>query len=170
MGKVLVIDTSILCVWLGVPDKETCGPEHDKWTQKRVADKIRSETGHDVTFVLPLASIIETGNHIAHSSLLRYELANRLGEMMRMSADTKSPWASFSDQNTLWQPEKIRKLANTWPELASRGFSLGDATIKDVADYYSVSGFAVEILTGDQELKAYEPLKPVLVPRRRQRR
>ena len=106
MGKVLVIDTSILCVWLGVPDKETCGPEHDKWTRIRVDEKIRSETGHDVTFVLPLAS---------------------------------------------------------------RGFSLGDATIKDVADYYSVSGFVVEILTGDQELKAYEPLKPVLVPRRRQR-
>ena len=26
MKKVLVIDTSVLCVWLKVPGKETCGP------------------------------------------------------------------------------------------------------------------------------------------------
>ena len=28
MRKVLVIDTSVLCVWLKVPGKETCGPSN----------------------------------------------------------------------------------------------------------------------------------------------
>ena len=47
--------------------------------------------------------------------------------------------------------------------------SLGDATIKDVAEYYAESGYKVEILTGDKGLKAYQPSAPAKVPRRRQR-
>ena len=43
---------------------------------------------------------------------------------------------------------------------------IGDATIKDVAEFYTESGVSVEILTGDEGLKAYEP-KAVKVPRRR---
>ncbi len=29
MKKVLIIDTSILCVWLEVPGKDSCGPKDD---------------------------------------------------------------------------------------------------------------------------------------------
>lgn len=29
MKKVLDVDTSVLCVWLKVPGKETCGPSND---------------------------------------------------------------------------------------------------------------------------------------------
>lgn len=29
MVKVLIFDTSILCVWLGVPGKETCGSKEN---------------------------------------------------------------------------------------------------------------------------------------------
>lgn len=32
MRKVLIIDTSILCVWLQVAGMETCGPNNDRWT------------------------------------------------------------------------------------------------------------------------------------------
>ncbi len=31
MKKVLILDTSILCVWLDVPGMDTCGPDDDKW-------------------------------------------------------------------------------------------------------------------------------------------
>ena len=84
MQKVLIIDTSILCVYLKVPFMEECDPNHDKWDYKRVAEKL----------------------------------------------------------------------------------SIGDATIKNVANYYMESGMEVEILTGDGGLKAYEP-KVVKIPRRR---
>jgi len=30
MKKVLIMDTSILCVWLDVPGMATCGPDDDK--------------------------------------------------------------------------------------------------------------------------------------------
>jgi hypothetical protein len=45
--------------------------------------------------------------------------------------------------------------------------ALANATIKDAAEHYAAMGCQVEILTGDQGLKAYEPPVPPEVPRRR---
>ena len=54
-----------------------------------------------------------------------------------------------------------------WPTLAASGLSIGDTTIKDVAEFYLEAGYQVEILTGDEGLKAYEP---TIVNRPRRRR
>ena len=43
MRKVLVIDTSVLCVWLKVPGKETCGPSNALVTYEIVSEKIEEE-------------------------------------------------------------------------------------------------------------------------------
>ena len=170
MKKVLIIDTSILCVWLAVPGKDTCGPDNDKWDKERVNVKIQKETEARTTFVLPLATIIETGNHISQAAHTRRERGAALAALMRKSADQQTPWAAFSDQSILWSSDKLKFLADTWPDLAMQKLSLGDATIKDVADYYAQMGYSVEILTGDRGLKAYEPSVPPEIPRRRQRR
>ncbi len=170
MKKVLIIDTSILCVWLDVPDMDTCGPDNDKWDKQRVEDKIQLEIQTETTFVLPLASIIETGNHISHAAHSRKERGEALADLIRKSADNQTPWAAFSEQSILWSPEKLKSLADTWPNLAAQRLSLGDVTIKDVAEYYAQMGWEVEILTGDQGLKAYQPTTPAEKPRRRQRR
>jgi hypothetical protein len=58
------------------------------------------------------------------------------------------------------------ELANDWPKLADAKISLGDATIKHVADYYAQAGFSVKILTSDERLRAYEPSIPEKKPRR----
>ncbi|MEE4209882.1 MAG: hypothetical protein V2I43_11505 [Parvularcula sp.] len=131
--------------------------------------KIEEEARAETTFVLPLASILETGNHIAQSRQHRKERAEALAALMRKSADEETPWAAFSDQSILWSQQKLKALADSWPALADQKLSLGDATIKDVAEYYAQIGAKVEILTGDQGLKAYEPLAPVAIPRRRSR-
>ena len=71
-------------------------------------------------------------------------------------------------QSALWEPAGLSRLAESWPPLAESRLSMGDATIKEVAEFYAmVPGCHIEILTGDAGLKAYEPIKPVLVPRRR---
>ena len=167
MKRVLIIDTSILCIWLDVAGMDTCGPTDDKWDKQRVDQKLNEELTKKTTFVLPLASIIETGNHISQASHSRKERGEALANLMRKSADEESPWAAFSDQSMLWSAEKLKSLADSWPNLAARKLSLGDATIMDVANHYAQSGCAVEILTGDQGLKAYQPTVPVAVPRRR---
>ncbi len=169
MRKVLIIDTSILCVWLGIPNMETCGPDDDKWDRSRIDAKIEEETQAGTVFVLPLASIIETGNHIAQARHSRKEVGEALANLMRQSADKQTPWAAFADQSVLWSPEKLRELADTWPVQAACGRSLADVTISDVAEYYAAMGYMAEIFTGDQGLKSYEPIAPAGIPRRRQR-
>lgn len=167
MRKVLIIDTSVLCVWLQVSGYENCGPDHDKWDLARVRAKLDVEKEAGATFVLPLASIIETGNHITKLGGDKFLPATRLAEVMKLSADQATPWAAFGDQAQLWSPEQLKILAEKWPPLAAQKLSLGDATIADVAEYYAKTGWRVEMLTGDQGLKAYEPTVPVLMPRRR---
>ena len=168
MKKIIVIDTSIFCVWLKLPGFETCGPTNDSWTFERVNEKIEQEILDNSTLVLPLATIIETGNHISQCLGDRFGLATAFCNILIKSIDNENPWAAFSEQSDLWDNDNVKKLTNDWPKLAAQQVSIGDATIKDVADYYFESGWNVEILTGDGGLKSYEPLRPpTLVPRRR---
>lgn len=165
--RILILDTTVLCCWLQVPGKDEAGPIHDRWNYARINALLEVERTRNSTFVLPIATLIETGNHIAQAPAQRFDKANRLGTYLREAANSQSPWAAFTDQSPLWQSDNLRSLAETWPPLAAGGTSIGDHTIKDVAEYYASAGFFVEILTGDAGLKSYEPAKPVAIPRRR---
>lgn len=165
--RVLILDTSVLCCWLRVPGKEEAGPIHDRWSHARISKLLEDEQKKHSTLVLPLATLIETGNHIAQAATLRFECANGLAQYLRETANALSPWAAFTDQTELWQATNLLRLAEQWPAMAAQKLSMGDATIKDVAEHYAKAGFAVEILTGDAGLKAYEPIQPANVPRRR---
>lgn len=168
MKKVLIIDTSILCVWLRVVGRDTCGPDNDRWTYERVCKKIDEEQQAGTTFILPVATIIETGNHIAHANGDRFAMAGRLVDVIVNAANAASPWAAFTEQKELWDNDGLAALATRWRETVASAQSLGDASIVDVANYYAKIGIEVEILTGDQGLKAYQPIVPKRVPRRRQ--
>lgn len=161
------MDTSILCVWLKVPGKETCGTGTSGWNYERVNVKIIEELAAKTTFVLPLASIIETGNHISQCPGDPYNVAVNFADLIKKTANNETPWAAFTVQTELWTENKLNDLAVIWPRMAASRISLGDATIKDVAEYYASIGETVEIFTGDEGLKAYEPKVPVAIPRRR---
>ena len=165
--NVLILDTSILCVWLKVPGKETCGSGSSMIDFAKVDKEIQAAIQTQFTLVLPLASIIETGNHIAQAPQWRHERATALAELMTNSADEATPWAAFSDQQTLWSPVGLRKLAASWPNLAATKLSIGDATIAEVADYYAKMGYIVEIFTGDKGLKEHHLVPTKTQPRRR---
>ena len=166
MRKVLIIDTCIMCIYLKVPYMDDCGSDNDKWDYRRVKEKIDAEIEQKSILVLPLATLIETGNHIAQAHGEKYLSATGLSEIIKKTAKAEEPWAAFTFQSELWNEENLIKLANNWPQLAVSGISIGDATIKDVAEYYMKTGCQVEILTGDGGLKAYEP-NLINVPRRR---
>lgn len=168
--KVLILDTSIMCCWLEIPGKETAGSEGDVWDHNRVNELLGAESEAGSTFVLPLATLIETGNHIAQAGQRRYELAVALMSCLAKSLEEESPWVAFTDQAELWTKERMASLAQQWPDAAVARHSIGDATIKGVADFYSTAGFDVEIVTADAALKAYEPRRPILHPRRWQTR
>ncbi len=165
--RVLILDTSVLCCWLKVPGKDETGPVNDRWDYERIDALLQQERQLNSTFVLPIATLIETGNHIAQASSQRFECATDLAVCLREAAEAKSPWAAFTDQSQLWATENLRALADSWPQLANSRISIGDATIKDVAEFYAKTGYFVEILTADAGLKAYQPAQPVTPPRRR---
>ena len=170
MKKVLILDTSILCAWLRVPGKETCGPNNARWTYELVKQKIDSEIDDGTTLILPLASIIETGNHIAQAPGDKHNIVNLFVEHIEKAIDGTIPWAAFTEQSDLIGKDALKKTLSNWKETALSGQSLGDALIVEVARYYAAYGCSVEIFTGDEGLKAYEPVKPsTLVPRRKRR-
>lgn len=165
--RVLIIDTSVLCCWLKVPGKDTAGPDGDTWTYERSEQVLSQAIKDGATLVLPLAALIETGNHIAQCNGDRYLLAGQLSRLLTESVNGRNPWVPFSGQEELWGREALLRLADSWPALAAGGTSIADATIKDVAEFYAETGLHVEIVTGDQGLRAYTPAAPVVRPRRR---
>lgn len=172
--KILIIDTSILCVYLKVPQIEECGKDGDKWNYDRVSQKIEEEGRHNTRFVLPLATIIETGNHIAHTSGdNKYKLVNAFADLVEKTIDEETPWIAFSRQAELLQGENLRNLLSKWRSSSIiESQSLGDASIADVANEFLKMGKTVEIFTGDSGLKNYENpdvQKFMAVPRRRQK-
>ncbi|GAA5528584.1 hypothetical protein [Herpetosiphon gulosus] len=161
MTQVLVIDTSILCVWLQVPGKTTCGSDEHKWDYPKVKAIIEGYIQKGATIVLPLASLIETGNHIAQADGNIYPIAQRLMDIVDKTLNAESPWAAFSGQPNLEQ--QLRSLIGSWPEQAKQKLSFGDAMIIDIAAFYA-KNYQVEILTGDAQLKSFEPAPPSAIP------
>lgn len=146
---------------------DDCGPDHDKRNYKRVHAKIMDEIENGSTLVLPMATLIETGNLIAQANGDRYQYASGLADIIAKVAKEEEPWAAFTFQSKLWNEENLIKLSKEWPKLAAEKISVGDATIKNVAEYYAASGYRVEILTGDKGLKSYQPSQNIRIPRRR---
>ncbi|MGM3309266.1 hypothetical protein ACSQ6I_25365 [Anabaena sp. WFMT] len=172
MRKVLLIDTSLLCVWLKVPGKETAG--NNKWDFELVDEKIHTEIEKGTTLVLPLATVIETGNHIAQAKTTNSDskriTSERFAEIMIDAADEKSPWAAFHEQIILWEAEGLKNLADKFPNQAVEKTSMGDASIVVLGwYYYREKGFHVEFLTDDNGLKSQEPPQPTPPTRRSSR-
>jgi hypothetical protein len=167
--NVMILDTSVLCVWLKVPGKETCGSGASCLNFTKVDGELQTAIEAQYTLVLPLASIIETGNHIAQAPQWRHERAIALADLMAKAADQATPWAAFSDQQLLWSADGLRSLAAKWPNLAAHKLSIGDVTISEVADHYAKMGYKVEVYSGDQGLREHHMATVLPQPRRRKR-
>ncbi len=168
--KVIILDTSILCVWLKVPGKETCGPDNARWTHTDVVKKIQQEIEDGTTLILPFAAIIETGNHIAQAKGDKHKIVNSFISHIEDAIEGKTPWEAFTQQTNLVENDSLKRTLGIWRDTAITGQSLGDAMIVEVAKYYAAYGATVEIFTGDAGLKAYESSTThTPIPRRRQR-
>jgi hypothetical protein len=171
MRKVLLIDTSLLCVWLQVPGRETAG--NNEWDFERVEQTIEAEKAKGTTLVLPLATVIETGNHIAQAKTANSEIkliaAKKFAEIITYAADETTPWAKFREQIVLWEEEQLKELAAKFPNQAVEKTSMGDASIVILGWHYHQKGFHVEFLTDDDKLKSQEPPPPQPPTRRSSR-
>ncbi len=172
--KVLILDTSILCVWLQIPGMDTIVKDGEPMvTYEDVVSYISDEVKRNTRIVLPIASIIECGNHITqikHRKDLS-DYVNRFADFIDKAIDGVEPWDIFTNQNVLFGNDNMKTLVDNWRQLALSGISMGDASIIQVAYHYDKNGCTTEIFTGDSGLKAYQPApKPQILPRNGNRR
>ncbi|TEB13779.1 hypothetical protein [Pelotomaculum propionicicum] len=161
MRQVHFVDTSILCCLLRVP--KFCD---DKYME--VEEELLSIINRSETLILPIASIIETGNHIAHISAgnTRRLIAQKFAQYLRDTADNKAPWSLI---NLEWTPDDLRKFAEMFPDQAMRQVGFGDMSIIDAYEDYirRTPGVSVRIWTTDKHLMAYRHDAPVIGRRSR---
>jgi hypothetical protein len=169
--NILIIDTSIFLVWLGVPNMDTCNKGSDIINQGSVQIRIESEIKKGTKFVLPYTTLIETGNHIAQikgNNDKKYSIASTFVTIVSNALKGNSPWIVFADsQKNIETPDDFIGVLQDWFTNHLQDLSLGDILIKKIADYYSNLN-DVHIYTCDEKLAAYSPLvlSPI-IPRRR---
>ncbi len=117
--NVCLVDTTILCNIVPVP----------KLDQER--EVVRREFGEYITlgvnFILPMATIIETGNHIAQNGdgRQRRAAAERYVKLVKDAIDGKSPFSP----TRFFEPEELTLWLEKFPDSAMRETSFGDLSI-----------------------------------------
>lgn len=161
MGAVCIIDTSVFLNLLNVP-----GRNQDKTS---VSQAFLDFAELEVTFILPMATIIETGNHIAQNGngSIRRQTAIRFCDAARGAFEGKAPYQMSEFPNTTEILEWLDRFPaaagqNKSPTKTSEGTSFGDLSI--IAEYEKcVSRFPmteVFIWSLDSDLNIYRH-KPV---------
>lgn len=153
------IDTSVLVNLLEVPGKSQNVTE---------AKTGLAERGRDgVTLLLPITTVIETGNHIAQvkgNLHQKEQCATKFTQMLQMIASGKSPW---TPNELTWNSTFIDDLlsgVNTGQKLehllSSGIFGAGDlAILAEAKEYKRRLGVGrVRIWTLEAELGAYSDL------------
>ncbi|MBJ7901100.1 MAG: hypothetical protein GC158_14545 [Cyanobacteria bacterium RI_101] len=119
MKIVAIIDTSILCNILNIP--------HMNGERKRVLEKWRELLDQNASFLLPMATIYETGNHIAHlrDGHQRRWWAELFVIQVKQSIDGEAPWQLIQLPDT----REIGEWLKDFPDSAMRGAGMGDLSI-----------------------------------------
>lgn len=132
MTSVVFIDTNVLCNILKVPGRDQQAAD--------VQDDFRRRLGLGQSFVLPSATLIETGNFVAQASGDRRGAAQRFATMVQQIADGRAPWRL--NQPTWDEATLQRLLAGAGSGqalvdlLANRQLGLGDLSIIDERDQF----------------------------------
>lgn len=138
------------------------------------AEKIRAEFKTAVDegeiLILPLSTIIESGNHIAHiaDGTIRRKRALKFREFLEKTANNEAPWKLYGVK---LEKDDLLALAEKFPDYALRyEMGLGDLSIIHFYQRYKEEIPAVGhimIWSTDRHLKGYE--EDVAVKRRRDR-
>lgn len=144
------IDTSVFVEILNVPHMNTHHHE--------VMDELKDIIEKKDTLILPFATIIETGNHIAQNGdgTQRRETARRFQDCILKTVNGEAPWAYYGEQMT---KEELRTVCKGFPDAAMRGEGFGDLSIIRAYERYrdEVPGIAgIRIWSLDTHLKSYE--------------
>ncbi len=153
MPAIYIVDTSILLNILDVPERNQDRDTVLLEFEKRI--KARSR------FQLPIAVIIETGNHIADIRIRngrhRRRCAEKFCDMVEKALAGKAPWVVTPMPDV----GEIRKWLADFPDqYAMQGFGIADRSIIHVWEEARTRnrGYQVTIWSLDQNLASYNQL------------
>ena len=118
--NVRFIDTSVMANLLEIPGKSS--------DAQRIKDEFRHTLELNEVLILPIATIIETGNHIAHiaDGNSRRIIAGKFGEYLRKTAEGEAPWQLYGVD---LDKEGLLYLADHIEENALNQIGIGDMAI-----------------------------------------
>lgn len=160
---VSIIDTSILCNIINIPHMNQ---NH----QEIVEELIALQKDPQQTLILPLATIIETGNHIAHiaDGNLRRARAQVMEELIKRTVNDQAPWTYYGKE---LEREDLLEISSAVVEHAIMEIGIGDLSIMQVYKKYKETVPAIgsiRIWSLDNHLKSFYEEMPS-VRRRRDR-
>lgn len=148
MSEIVVIDTSVFLNVLDVP-----GFNQDRDSVLRELERL---INRNATLLLPMAAVVETGNHIAQiaAGWLRRSFAERFCEQVGAAITGDAPWQAMRvpDRETFasWLVE--------FPDAATRRLGIGDLSI--IKDWEETCGLhqsrRVRIWSNDLHLSGYD--------------
>jgi hypothetical protein len=149
MGAICLIDTSIFLEILNVPHKAS----QSELILQKLEEKIKARE----SLFLPMATILETGNHIAKAKKVdgnqRRICAEKFVNQVTQALEGKSP---FTPINFL-KKEDLQGWLKEFPDQAMRGRGLGDLSI--IHDWQKICdqnpSRRVYIWSLDKHLKGY---------------
>lgn len=156
MSAIVIVDTSVLLNILDIPGRNQSRAEVLAELGKLI------ETSHHL--FIPMAAIVEVGNHIAQigSGALRRAAAERfIGEVRKALAD-EAPWKPINFPSN----QEVLSWLDAFPDAAMQGLGMGDLSVKkeweDLCAKYRMS--RVRVWTLDDDLAG---LDRAVVARRR---
>lgn len=116
------IDTSVLLNIINVPGRNQKREEVMRELKELMEDSKNN------ALVLPFATIIETGNHIAHcgNGYERRKSAEKFVECIENTINNNAPWQYYGNQMTT---EDLREICKDFPDFAMREEGFGDLSI-----------------------------------------
>lgn len=148
--NVYFIDTSVFVNILDVPKMNN----ERKEVMHRLKELI---TGEGNALILPFATIIETGNHIAHcaNGNERRRAAERFKDYIIKMINEEAPWKYYGEQFGI---EDLKIMCENFPDMAMKGEGIGDLSIIQAYEKYkstSVSVSHICIWSLDNHLSSY---------------
>ncbi|MCD8021777.1 MAG: hypothetical protein LUF30_01905, partial [Lachnospiraceae bacterium] len=122
------IDTSVFAVLLQIPG-------FNEERREELFKELKRITADREVLILPFATIIESGNHIAHiaEGHQRRETARRFVDCIEKTVDGEAPWTYYGEQMT---PEELRIMCKDFVSYAQRKEGFGDLSIVRAYERY----------------------------------
>lgn len=141
-----LVDTTVFCNVIRVPGRD----QNVREVQRLHEERLRAGW----SLLLPIAVMVETGNHIAHAAdgRLRRASADRFAKAVRGAIDGSAPWTPAS----AWGLDEVRAWLQEFPDSAMRGVSFADMTIVKEYERLRVAAPRHRIWSLDRHLQGYD--------------